>query len=648
MQFDDNDNNKFLNIPVEDNSSIFERQSFLIMIMKRIIFLILLALGLSAQAQDEPRLTASGKQVVQEGERFRIVFEINADGENFRAPDFKGLQVLSGPNASTSSNIQYVNGRMSKNFSVSYTYIVQAGNKGEITIGPAFVTVDGKTIQSNSLNIKIVDGNTGNNSAGNTGTQQKSNPQEDGLLQSDDVYITASVNNTKPYLGEQIIVTYKIYTKVPVSNLAIEKLSSFNGFWSKSLMDDNGQYRQSTEVINGEEYVTAEINKVALFPQKTGELVIEPAEISCTAQLRVKNTTRRSNDPFDSFFNDPFFNRNVKNVTTKLKSKALNIDVQPLPQQNKPKDFTGAVGEFKFTSQIDRTNLMANDALNITVEISGRGNIDLITLPEFVFPVDFESFEPKVTTNTNPTPSGLTGKKKFEYLAIPRNPGTFTLNPITFSFFNPKTKTYQTFSSEPYQITVEKGTGNTNGVTYSSSAKEDIQFIGKDIRHIKTGVETLKSSDTYLFGSVLFFAILAIIVVFPVLFILFWKQRQKQQGNVSKLKNKKANKVARQRLQKAEKFKLSNNDKGFYDEMAQAIWGYIADKFNIRMSELSIDNVKESLRRQAVDDNIIDNFIQTLNNIEFARFAPGDARDKMESVYNEAILAITQAEKALK
>ncbi len=648
MQFARNNNNIFSNPPVAYNSSTFERQSFFNMIMKRILFTVLLACSFVLQAQDDLRFTASGKQVVQEGERFRIVFEINGNGENFMAPNFGGLQVLSGPSASTSSNIQYVNGRMSKSFLVSYTYIVQAGNKGDVTVGAASISVDGKTIRSNTLNIKIIEGNTGTTSNTNSSTQQKSNAQEDGVLQNDDVYITASASNLNPYLGEQIIVTYKIYTRVPVSNLTIEKLSSFNGFWSKSLMDDNGQYRQSTEVINGEEYVTAEINKVALFPQKTGPLVIESAEIGCTAQLRVKNNSRRSNDPFDSFFNDPFFNRNVKNITAKLKSKPLNITVQPLPQQGKPKDFTGAVGEFKFISNIDRTTLQANDAMNLSIEISGKGNIDLITLPEINFPVDFESFEPKVTTNVNPTASGLSGKKKFEYLAIPRNPGTFTLNPVIFSFFNPRTKNYETFSSEAYTITVEKGSGNGGNITYSSSAKEDIQFIGKDIRHIKTENEPLKTVENYFFGSVMFFVLLIIILVLPVLFIFFWKLRQKQQSNISKIKNKKANKVAKTRLQQAEKFKKANNDKGFYDEIAQAIWGYIADKFNLSLSELSIESVKESLTKQGVEDVIIDNFTLTLNNIEFARFAPGNASDKMESVYNEAITAITQAEKALK
>lgn len=618
------------------------------MIIKRILFITLLTFGLMAQAQDNIRFTASGKQAVKEGERFRIVYEINADGNTFRAPDFGGLQVLSGPSTSTSSNIQYVNGRMNRNFSVSYTYVVQAGNKGEVTVGPATITVEGKTYESNSLSIKVIaDANAGNaTTRSNNG--QSSNQDNSGILQDDDVYVTSSVSNSNPYIGEQIIVTYRIYTKVPVSNLTIDKLSSFNGFWSKSLMDDNNQYKQSTEIINGEEYVTAEINKVALFPQKTGTLEIDAFEATCNVQLRVRSNSRRSNDPFESFFNDPFFNRNVKNVTAKLKSKPITINVQPLPQQGKPDDFTGAVGDFQFTSTIDRTQLTANDALNLTIEISGKGNIDLLTLPEVKFPVDFESFDPKITTKVNTSPSGLTGRKKFEYLAIPRNPGNFTINPVSFSFFNPKTKSYEHFTSNTYPITVEKGTGNGNNITYSATSQEDIRFIGKDIRHIKVEPEELKAVDEYLFGSSLFMVILVLILLIPVLFIIVWKQREKQQSNISKVKNRKANKVARTRLQKAEKFKQSGNDKGFYDEIAQAIWGYIADKFSISKSELSIDSVRETLLSKSVEESITNNFTHTLNNIEFARFAPGDARDKMESIYNEAISAITQAEKALK
>lgn len=613
--------------------------------IKRILFIALLSFGLIVQAQDDIRFTAVGKQVVKEGERFRIVYEINADGNTFRNPDFGGLQVLSGPSTSSSSNIQYVNGRMSKSYSVSYTFIVQAGNKGDVTVGPASITIDGKVHQSNGLSIQIV-GGSGNTQA-KSSYQQKQQQDESGELQDDDVYITATVNNTHPYLGEQIIATYKIYLKVPVSNLTMDKMSSFNGFWSKSLMGD-GQYPQSKEVINGEEYVTAIINKMALFPQKTGKLILEPAEIGCTVQLRVQSNQRRSNDPFESFFNDPFFNRNVKNIDAKLKSKAITIDVQPLPQKDKPDNFTGAVGDFTFKSNIDRVNLVANDALTLTIDISGNGNIELISLPEVRFPVDFESFEPKITTNAKPSSNGLSGNKKFEFLAIPRNPGDFTIDPVTFSFFNPRTKTFESFSSEAYIISVEKGTGNGNGITYSSSAKEDIRFIGKDIRHIKTEPESLTPVGKYFFGSAYFLLTLLVIVLIPIAFIIFWKQREKQQSNISKVKNRKANKVAHSRLQKAEKYKKAGNDKAFYDEMALGIWGYIADKFNISLSELSIESVRDTLKNKSVDEQITNNFIQSLNNIEFARFAPGDAKGKMESVYSEAITAITQAEKALK
>ncbi|MFA5419133.1 MAG: BatD family protein [Bacteroidales bacterium] len=619
----------------------------LAMIIKRILFISLIFFGLLTQAQNDITFTATGKQVVQEGERFRIVYELNADGNNFRNPNFGGLQVLSGPSTSTSSNIQYVNGRMSKSYTLSYSFVVQAGSKGEVQVGPASITVDGKVIQSNPLTVTVVAG--AGNTQSNAGGQARGNTSDDsGIVQDDDVYITAKVNNTHPFLGEQIIVTYKIYTKVQVSNLQLEKVSSFEGFWSKSLMGDNAQYKQSTEIINGEEYITAEINRVALFPQKTGKLVLEPAEVSCTVQLRVQNTNRRSNDPFESFFNDPFFNRNVKNVETKLKSKPITIDVQPLPQKDKPDNFTGAVGDFRFNSQIDRTTLTANDAVTLTVEISGTGNIELLTLPEVRFPVDFETFEPKITTNDSPYTNGISGKKKFEFLAIPRNPGDFTVDAVTFSFFNPKTKSYHSYSSEPYQIKVEKGTGSNNDLTYSSSAKEDIRFIGKDIRHIKTEIEPLHQAGHYLFGSVIFIVMIVFIILASIVLILVWKRLEKQNANVSRVKNRKANKIARMRLQKAEKFKQSGNDKSFYEEMAQGIWGYIADKFNISMSELSIESVRETLHNKSVSDEITNNFIQLLNNIEFARFAPGDARDKMESVYNEAITAIMQAEKALK
>jgi len=596
-------------------------------------------------ADDAIKLVGSSKTVVEVGERFKIIYEVNGEGRNFTSPMFGNLQVLSGPNTSSNSSIQIINGQMQQNYSLTYTFIVSASKEGEVNIGPATVKVDGKKYTSNTIQIQVVKASGGN--TGQSGSSQNRNTT-DGILQDDDLYIKAFASKTNPYLGEQIIVTYRLYTRVPIANLSLKKASSFNGFWSKNLTDNNQQLQQSRQVINGKEYTVAEISRYAVFPQKTGKLTIEPAELECVAQLRTQQKRSRSNDPFEDFFNDPFFNRNVRNIETTLKSKPITINVKTLPERGKPADFNGAVGDFTFKSDLDRNQLVANDALTLTLSISGKGNLELVNLPDVRFPTDFETYDPKVSSNIKTSSSGINGTKKFEYLAIPRAPGDFVVDPVVFSFFNPNEKKYYSYSTGEINIKVEKGDQSGSGITYSSSAQEDIKFIGKDIRHIKSGPVELQQLGIYLFGSVTYYIFIAFPILLLVIFIIFWKQQEKRRSNVSMMKTRKANKVAKTRLQKADKFKKEGNDKAFYDEIAQGLWGYIADKFNIKQASLSIDTVKETLTSKGADEQVIDNFVNTLHNIDFARFAPGDASGKMETVYNEALNAISRAEKALK
>lgn len=611
-----------------------------------ILFLLTILSG-SGFAQDEVSFTGSAKQIVNVGERFRVVYEVNGDGRNFTSPDFGSLQVLSGPNTSTNSSVQYINGRMSQSYSKTFTFIVQATAEGEVSVSPAKVNVDGKIYSSNSLSIQVGKSPAGQRAQGGANTSDN-NRQDDGILQDDDVYIKAFVNNTNPYLGEQIILTYKIYTKVPVSNISSSKSSSFAGFWSKNLMDDRQQLKQSSQVINGEEYIVADISSFALFPQKSGALTIEPFELDCNVQLRVQSKRRKAYDPFEDFFNDPFFNRNVKNVKTTLKSKPLNINVKPLPQANKPESFTGAVGSFTFSAGIDQQQLQANDALTLSINLSGKGNIELINFPDIQFPSDFETFEPKITSNISANASGVSGRKKFEYLVLPRNAGDFVVKPVEFSYFDPDKEAYIRFASDPFNIHVSKDDDAGSSLSYSSSAQEDIRFIGQDIHHIKDKASVLRPVNAYFFASNWYYLLMWLPVVLLILVVVVWKQREKRHADLGLMKNRKANKVAKNRLQKADKFRKAGDDKSFFDEIALALWGYIADKFSLPQATLSLDTVREALKERNIEDGVIDNFINTLNNIEFARFAPGDSGGKMETVYNESLNAIMRAEKALK
>ncbi len=603
-------------------------------------------------AGDKITLTGSTKSTVRVGETFQVVYQLNAEAGSFERPDFGGLEVLSGPNVSSSSSISFVNGHMSQSYTVTYSFYVQAVKEGTFTIGPAAVKVNGKRVLSNKLTVKAVSAGSALPKSGNA---QKSRPSGAGgggssstLISPDDVFVKATVNNPNPYLGQQVIVTYEIYTKVPVSNLSIKKLSSFGGFWSKDLLDDNAPMKQRNKYINGEQYVVAEIRKLALIPQKTGKLTIDPMELDCNVQVRVKTKRRsRGYDPFEDFFDDPFFSRNVRNIKKTLRSNALTLNVKPLPEAGKPVDFSGAVGSFSFKTSLDKDSLTTNDALTLTVTIAGKGNIELIEAPEIKWPVDFDSYDPKVVSKINKSVYGVSGRKKFEYVAIPRNPGDYVVPPIHFSFFNPDDKQYHRFSSDSLFIHVVKGKGGAT-VTYSSNAQEDIHFLGKDIRHIKSDPGKLRKKGVFFFGTSLYYMLLALPVVLLIVTIVVVMLIRKRRGNTVVLKNKKAHKMAKNRLSKALKFKKAGEEKPFYDEVAQALWGYISDKFNIPQSELSMDTVKDKLERVDAGKETIETFINTLNDIEFARFAPGSAKDRMEQIYNEALEAILKAEKALR
>ena len=328
-------------------------------------------------------LKVSTKSQVSIGEQFQVVFELNAEGERFKGPDFKDWRVLSGPMSSTSSSIQIINGQMNRSFTQSYTYIITATKEGEFSIGSAEVVVDGKTYKSQPLTVKVVRGSATTSSGSNNQNKQQG-------LTDKDLFLRAIIDKNEVVTGEQVIVTYRIYTRVPVSSVSVTKLSAFPGFWTKDLLSDKDALQQTTETINGEEYTVADIRKMALFPQKNGKLTIEPMELECVAQVRTQTNRQRSRDPFESFFNDPFFNRGISNVQKHLVSESLSVEVKPLPGQGKPMNFSGAVGQFGISSSIDKTSLKTNDAITLSYTISGKGNVELAELPPLQFPPDFE------------------------------------------------------------------------------------------------------------------------------------------------------------------------------------------------------------------------------------------------------------------
>ena len=602
-------------------------------------------------AQDDPTLTVSAKKQVVVGERFQVVFESNAEGRNFQAPSFEGFNVVGGPFTSTSSSIQVVNGSMTRSTRISYTFAVQATREGTFRIGAASLTVDGNKVSSEPFEVKVLpdDGSSaasGGGASSNQGQAQQST--SDPQVSGKDLFLRCIPSKKSVCVGEQVVLTYKLYTKVPVSSVSVSKMPSYAGFWTKDISDNSGKLKQSSEYVNGIEYTTAEIQKVIIVPQRSGNLTIDPMTMECIAQIRTERSSRRSMDPFEAFFNDPFFSNNITNVQKELSSQSLSIDVKALPENGKPDSFAGAVGNYKFTSSIDKEELSTNEAVTITFTVSGSGNIELLQMPEPVFPPDFEVYDPKISTNVDATSQGMTGTKKAEYLAIPRRAGSFSIQPVEFTFFNPSTGTYQTLLSEPYELSVRKGkdSDGDGGGVYASN-QEDIKYLGSDVRHIMNDGAKLKPKHSGFFASSVYFAILlGLLVVFiALLFIL--KKRAEMAKDTAANRNRKADKVARGRLKNAYQHLKAKDQEKFYVEMSQALWGYIADKLGIERSKLSMDTVSETMKANNVPDELTQQFVDTLNSCEFARFAPGSAEEKMDDLYQRGIDVISKAEKVI-
>jgi hypothetical protein len=602
-------------------------------------------------AQDTPTLTVSAKKQVVVGERFQVVFEANAEGRNFQAPSFEGFNVVGGPFTSTSSSIQVVNGSISRTTRNSYTFALQAIQEGTFRIGSASLTVSGDKVSSEPFEIKVLpDDGSHVPSGGGGGPSNQGQSQQntnDPQVSGKDLFLRCIPSKKTAYVGEQIVLTYKLYTKVPVSSVSLSKMPSYAGFWTKDISDNNGTLKQSSEYVNGIEYTTAEIQKMLIVPQRSGKFTIDPMTMECVAQIRTQRNNSRSMDPFEAFFNDPFFNRNITNVQKELSSQSFGLEVKNLPENGKPASFAGAVGNYKFTSSIDKTDLSTNEAVTVTLTVSGSGNIELLQMPEPMFPPDFEVYDPKITTSTDVNSQGMTGTKKAEYLAIPRRAGNFSVAPVEFSYFNPSTESYQTLLSEPYELSVVKGKDTEGEGGVYASNQEDIKYLGSDVRHIMNDGAQLKPTHTTFFASSTYFSILLGLLVVFVALLFILKKRAEMAKDTAANRNRKADKVARGRLKNAyQHLKAKDQDK-FYVEMSQALWGYIADKLGIERSKLSMDTVSETMKDKNVPDELTQQFVDTLNSCEFARFAPGSAEEKMDDLYQRGIDVISKAEKVL-
>lgn len=562
-------------------------------------------------------ITLTAPSTVNAGQPFRVEVSSNNQDVRLGSPTFEGMQVMG---KMQSSNMSFINGVSS--VSVSYIYTVMADKPGKYTIPAVKGSLAGTIYNSNSVTIEVVDDGSGSASAGNN---NGGNGNNGGTPSSNEnVFIDLTVNKLEAYVGEQIIMTASLYSRYDIVGLDNPTFPNGNGFWSKVIQNPTN-ISFSRKTINNKAYLYSPLQKKVLFPQKSGNLTIDPYSIDCIVS-------------------DGFGFRQAKAVA---KSKAKTIKVKPLPTDGKPDGFGGAVGSFSVTASTDKTDLKLDEPLTIKITVTGSGNFQLFEAPKIDLPSAFEQFEPKSTENINANEKGLSGNKVFSIVAIARQSGSFTIPPVKFHYFDPATKSYKTVTSKELILNVS-GERDPNSVASTVISKTDIEDLGSDIRFIKQSGVKFTNGNSKFFNSFKFWMIFAFLIVIFGVVLIVRQQQIKNNANVIGMKNRRAGKTSRKRLKLANTYIQQNKKDEFYAEVLNALWGYLSDKLAIPRAELSRDNVQEKLTEKQIDPAVVQKFIDTLDTCEYEHYAPESAAHPLNEVYAMAAEAIEQMETSIK
>jgi hypothetical protein len=582
-----------------------------------------------------PAFTAQvSKNKVAIGEVFTVAFTLNGTGSNLTYPNFKGFEIYSGPNQSQS--ISMVNGNVSQSTTLSFYILAKV--EGRYTIGAATVMSGNQKLETKPIVIDVVKGNPQpqqqNQSQQPAGKEKNQYASE---LSNDDLFVRTFLSKSKCFIGEQIMITQKVYSRVDLRGFQNVKFPPYNGFWAQQ-ENSNQQINLQQENVNGVNYYVADYNKVYLFPQRIGSITIDPVELECIVR---RQTKRQPRNIFEQFFGAGGY----EDVAVKVKSKPVKVDVIDLPTENKPTDFTGAVGDFSFKVDISKNQVKANDAVNLKFTISGSGNIKLVEPMNLNLPESFESYDPKIN-ETIKTIGGVSGSKTYDYLIIPREKGTFTLSNLGFSYFDVTKKKYISIPSPQITLQVLEGDG-TNAQIISSNKKE-IKETENELRYIKTGDLNLKNKENEFFSSMAHYLFLLIAFTVFIFAVIFKKNQIKANSNLKLVKERKAAKLAKKQLSIAEKHLHLNNKDLFFNEVLNALNNYVGDKFNMSVVDLSKENISDMLLSKQVNEQTIQQLLETLNTCEYAKYAPSSVTGDLNKVYIDTLELISQIEEQIK
>ncbi|WP_288155473.1 BatD family protein [Phocaeicola sartorii] len=606
--------------------------------MKKYIVLIwLCCFVLTTQAAIQVK--ASAPSVVEEGEQFRLSFTINTqDITDFNFPSLKEFSVDMGPSRSSQSSFQMINGRTTQSSSVTYTYILSALKAGTYTIPAATVTISGKKYSSNTLHIEVLTGDNRNSQSRQQNRRQheRMHTQDVGSnITGKDLFITVTADKQHLYEQEAVVLTYKVYSLVNLSQLA-GGMPDLEGFHTQEI-ELPQQKSLKMETYNGRSYGTVVWRQYVLFPQRSGTLTIPSIKFEGIVVQQNRNI-----DPIDAFFNGGSAMVEVKKT---IVAPSLTLQVESLPHP-RPAIFSGAVGKFDISASLMPNEIKVNDALTLRLTVSGSGNMKLMKAPAVNFPKDFETYDAKITDKIKVGRTGVSGNKSFDYLAVPRHAGEYKIPAVEFCYFDTEVKSYKTLKTQDFKIDVAKGKGHSSEGEYIN--KESVEMLASDIRYIHQGDVHLKQKgEAYFTTSGYYWSYVVPLLLFMSLVLVF-RRKAVENANVAKMRNKKASKAATKRLKQASVLLRTGKPAEFYDEVLKALWGYVGDKLNISIADLNKENITEKLLLKGADKSIVQKLVETMNDCEFARYAPGDPMQAMDKIYESATEVINKMESSIK
>lgn len=617
--------------------------------MKKLFCIVAFLLTAIFQMSGQNVIRVEAPDVVAVNEQFNVTFIIEGEKSpsDFQWSSGDDFQLVWGPQKGSSSSIQIINGKRSSSHQTTFTYILIPKATGTFQLPAATALLSGDRISSTQASIQVVsDGASSSRSSGQNGGKSSGGGQTSstgsGEISSNDLFMRLSLSRTEVVIGEPITATLKIYQRANVVGFENAKFPTFNGFWSQeTYVPNNIEFKR--ESLDDKIYNTAVLRTYVLIPQQSGTITIDPAELVCLVNIRTAPST--SNSLFDSFFQDEY-----RTIRKRVTTPAVKVKVNPLPA-GQPASFGGGVGNFGISARLTTDNLKTHDAASLVITVSGRGNVALLEEPKVNFPPDFEVYDTKTTENTDKSNGGTSGSKSFEYPFIPRSHGDFTIDPVEYSYYDVNAGKYVTLRTEPLHVKVAKGKGgDSTPVTTVNSGVErkDVKSLADDIRFIFTGKPGLSGSGSFFVGSVFFWILLALMILGATSVYLAFRKVAAMRADVAGTKNRRATKMAQKRLKLAGEYLDKNLYTAFYEELHKALIGFVSDKLNMDMSEISKDNIASALTEGGVSEEQTKAFTDLLDACEFARYSPDGGNEAMRSHYDAALKVISSIDSGLK